>query len=173
MPGRGPAQRLASWLGTLLATQLGLIWAQPQPGIAARLLQPLSWVYGGLTVLHRGAYRLGLRRAQSAPVPLLVVGNLVVGGAGKTPTVMAVVQLLREQGWTPGVVSRGHGRSGAAVQLVNRSQSAAVVGDEPLLIYLRTGAPVAVGADRAAAARALCAAHLDIPCTRCHLQGFR
>ncbi len=155
MPGSGPAQRLVSWL----RAALGVSWARPQPGIGARLLQPLSWVYAGLAALHRGLYRLGLRRAQRAPVPLLVVGNLVAGGAGKTPTVMAVVNLLRQQGWTPGVVSRGHGRTSADLLLVDRNQRAATVGDEPLLIHLRTGAPVAVGADRAAAARALCAAN--------------
>ncbi len=135
------------------------LWARPQPGLAGRLLQPLSWLYAGLAAAHRGLYRLGLRPVQRAPVPLLVVGNLVAGGAGKTPAVMAVVELLREQGWTPGVVSRGHGRAGQGVLQVDRSQAAATVGDEPLLIHLRTGAPVVVGADRAAAARALCAAH--------------
>jgi tetraacyldisaccharide 4'-kinase len=156
MAGSGPALRLATWL---TAT-----WAQPQPGLAARLLQPLSWLYGVLAGAHRALYRLGVCQVQRAPVPLLVVGNLVAGGAGKTPTVMAVVGLLRQQGWTPGVVSRGHGRAGRAVQLLDRRQGAAAVGDEPLLIHRRTGAPVAVAADRAAAARALCAAHpaLDI-----------
>ena len=104
-------------------------------------------------------YRLGLLRAARAPVPLLVVGNLVAGGAGKTPTVMALVGLLREQGWSPGVISRGHGRRGATVQAVHRRSTAAEVGDEPLLIHLRSGVPVVVGADRAAAAAALCAAH--------------
>jgi len=92
-------------------------------------------------------------------VPVLVVGNLVAGGAGKTPAVIALVGLLRRQGWTPGVVSRGHGRQGGAVRAVTRGSRAAEVGDEPLLIRLRTGAPVVVGADRAAAARTLCAAH--------------
>jgi tetraacyldisaccharide 4'-kinase len=147
MPGGGPA----AWLTAQ--------WGQPRPGLAARLLQPLSWLYGALAALHRAPYRLGWRPVQRAPVPLLVVGNLVAGGAGKTPAVMAVVDLLRLQGWTPGVVSRGHGRHDTGVQQVTRQQSAADVGDEPLLIHLRTGVPVVVAADRAAAARALCAAH--------------
>ncbi len=167
MADRGPGLRLTSrlacwlswrptwWLTRWLTAQ----WAQPVPGLAARLLQPLAWAYGALEAAHRGLYRLGWRRASRAPVPLLVVGNLVAGGAGKTPAVMAVVALLRQQGWTPGVISRGHGRRGHAVQAVDRQQAAAEVGDEPLLIHLRTGAPVVVGADRAAAARALCAAH--------------
>jgi tetraacyldisaccharide 4'-kinase len=160
MPGNGaatgpaavpsPSTRLAGWLTAQ--------WARPRPSLAMRLLQPLSWVYAALAAVHRAPYRLGLLRVQRAPVPLLVVGNLVAGGAGKTPAVMAVVDLLRAQGWTPGVVSRGHGRRTAAVQVLQPGAMAAEVGDEPLLIHLRTGAPVAVGADRAAAARALCAA---------------
>ena len=134
-------------------------WAGPHITWGARLLQPLSWLYGALAALHRAVYARGLRTVQHAPVPLLVVGNLVAGGAGKTPTVLALVGLLRAQGWTPGVVSRGHGRRGVGVVAVTASSPASDVGDEPLLIHLRTGAPVLVGADRAAAARALCAAH--------------
>jgi tetraacyldisaccharide 4'-kinase len=155
MPGSAAAPRPAPRLATWLTAQ----WARPTPSLAARLLQPLAWVYGALEAGHRGIYRLGWRQAQRAPVPLLVVGNLVAGGAGKTPAVMAVVALLRQQGWTPGVISRGHGRHGTGVLDVTRQHSAADVGDEPLLIHLRTQAPVVVGADRAAAARALCAAH--------------
>ncbi len=137
-------------------------WVGPRPSAGARLLQPLSWLYALLARLHETLYRLGWRTVQRAPVPLLVVGNLVAGGAGKTPTVMALVGLLRQQGWTPGVISRGHGRRGAernAVRAVQRHSTAAEVGDEPLLIHLRTDAPVVVGADRAAAARMLCAAN--------------
>ena len=155
MPGSSPAPGLSTRLAGWLTAQ----WARPRPTLAMRLLQPLAWLYGGLAALHRGLYRSGLRRVQRAPVPLLVVGNLVTGGVGKTPTVMAVVNLLRTQGWTPGVISRGHGRRDGAVRPVDRQSAAADVGDEPLLIHLRTGAPVVVGADRAAAARALCAAH--------------
>ena len=147
-----------------LGHRLTALWAGPRPSLLARLLQPLSWLYAGLAGLHKAAYSSGLLQRQRAPLPLLVVGNLVAGGAGKTPTVIALVGLLRQQGWTPGVISRGHGRRGRGVMTVQRSSNAAEVGDEPLLIHLRTGAPVAVGADRAAAARALCAAHpaLDI-----------
>ena len=123
------------------------------------MLQPLSWLYAGLAAAHRALYTSGLRATGRAPVPMLVVGNLVAGGAGKTPTVMALVEMLRRQGWTPGVVSRGHGRQGEAVTEVHRHSAASAVGDEPLLIHLRTGAPVVVGADRVAAAQALCSAH--------------
>jgi tetraacyldisaccharide 4'-kinase len=137
-------------------------WAGPCPSTGARLLQPLSWLYALLAGAHQAVYRLGWRAVLRAPVPLLVVGNLVAGGAGKTPTVIALVALLRQQGWTPGVISRGHGRRGAerkALRTVQQHSTAAEVGDEPLLIHLRTGAPVVVSADRAAAAGALCASN--------------
>ena len=140
-------------------------WAGPGIGWGARLLQPLSWLYAGLAWAHRALYRNGLRATGRAPVPVLVVGNLVAGGAGKTPTVLVLVALLRQQGWTPGVISRGHGRygqqsrQGDGVQAVDRLSPASQVGDEPLLIHLRTGAPVVVGRNRLAAAHALCQAH--------------
>ena len=146
-------------LGAWVAARLTAQWAGPGVAWGARLLQPLSWLYALLAGAHRALYAGGLRRTLRAPVPLLVVGNLVAGGAGKTPTVMALVALLRQQGWTPGVISRGHGRQGDAVQAVHRDSPAEAVGDEPLLIHLHTGAPVVVGRDRVAAARALCAAH--------------
>ncbi|MBL8349919.1 MAG: tetraacyldisaccharide 4'-kinase [Burkholderiaceae bacterium] len=142
-----------------LAARLMRLWAGPEVRWGARLLQPLSWLYALLAGAHRALYAGGLRPRLRAPVPLLVVGNLVTGGAGKTPAVMAIVELLRRQGWTPGVISRGHGRQGDAVRAVQRDSAAESVGDEPLLIHLRTGAPVVVGRDRVAAARALCAAH--------------
>jgi tetraacyldisaccharide 4'-kinase len=138
------------------------LWWQREPGLAAQCLRPLSWLFAGLSALRRASYTVGWRRAEAAPVPLLVVGNLVAGGAGKTPTVIALVQALREAGWAPGVVSRGHGRRATATSLVRDDSTAAEVGDEPLLIHRRTGAPVAVAARRIDAARTLCAAHADV-----------
>jgi tetraacyldisaccharide 4'-kinase len=145
-----------------LSQSLQAIWSAPRPGLAARALQPLSWLYMLLAALPRAAFDLGLRQRGRAPVPLVVVGNLVAGGAGKTPAVIAIVEQLRQRGWTPGVVARGYGRTGQGVRAVTRDSLAAAVGDEPLLIHLRTGAPVVVGADRLAAARALCATHADV-----------
>ncbi|MEK8050679.1 tetraacyldisaccharide 4'-kinase [Ideonella sp. DXS22W] len=142
-----------------LAVALMRQWTQPRPTPLARLLQPLSWLYGSLAALHRWH---GRRHAQHAPVPVLVVGNLITGGAGKTPTVLALLPRLRALGFTPGVVSRGYGRQGQGLCEVTRHSRAAEVGDEPLLIHLRGGAPVMVGADRVAAAQALCAAHPEI-----------
>ena len=149
--GGPPPGALARWLTGQ--------WAGPGIGWGARLLQALSWLYAGLAWGHRALYRSGLRASGRAPVPVLVVGNLVAGGAGKTPTVLVLVELLRRQGWTPGVISRGHGRQGDGVQAVDRLSPATEVGDEPLLIHLRTGAPVVVGRNRLAAAHALCQAH--------------
>jgi tetraacyldisaccharide 4'-kinase len=129
-------------------------WWAPRPGALAVALAPLSRVYAALAWLDRA-----LTRTRRLDVPVLVVGNLIVGGAGKTPAVIALVRLLRAYGWTPGVVSRGYGRRGSGLAQVQRDSEAAAVGDEPLLIHLRTGAPVVVARDRVAAARALRAAH--------------
>lgn len=124
-------------------------------------LWPLSLSMAVLVRLRRAAYRLGLWRRTRLPVPVIVVGNLVAGGAGKTPTVLALVALLRAQGHRPGIVSRGYGRRGDAVTAVSADSSAVDVGDEPRLLRLRSGVPVWVGRDRVAAAQALIAAHPD------------
>jgi tetraacyldisaccharide 4'-kinase len=137
-------------------------WQRPRPAVAALVLRPLAWLFGAASALQRGLYASGLRQARRAPRPTVVVGNLVAGGAGKTPAVIAIVQALQAQGRVPGVVSRGYGRRGRGVVLVERGSAAAEVGDEPLLIALRTGAPVAVGADRVAAAQVLCERHPDV-----------
>ncbi len=122
-------------------------------------LLPLAALYGALTALRRALYRTGVLRSVALGVPVVVVGNLVAGGAGKTPTVMAIVRLLRERGWNPGIVSRGYGRASADVLEVEASMPAAASGDEPLLLKRRTGAPVMVGSDRVAAGRALLERH--------------
>jgi len=131
-------------------------WITP-PTHAARALRPLATLFEGLAALHRG-----ISRPQRLAVPVVVVGNLIVGGAGKTPTTIAVVRMLRALGWRPGVVARGHGRKGRGLVEVQFDTQAADCGDEPLLIHRRTGAVVMVGSDRVAAARALCALHPEI-----------
>jgi tetraacyldisaccharide 4'-kinase len=144
-------------------------------GALAWLLWPLSWLYRTVVALRRAAYRIGLLRSHRLPVPVIVVGNLIVGGAGKTPTTMALVELLRAHGHQPGIVSRGYGRSTAAPQLVTRETPVNAAGDEPLLMHLRTGAPVAVGTDRVAAGRLLIEAHpgLTVIVTDDGLQHWR
>lgn len=123
-------------------------------GPLSQALCPLSALYGLLLRV-----RARWVRPQWLPVPVIVVGNWIVGGAGKTPTTLALLASLQAMGIRAGVISRGYGRAGDEVALVDRSSTAIQVGDEPLLIHLRSGAPVAVGRDRVAAARALLAAN--------------
>jgi len=145
-------------------------WARvawrPRPNLAAQALRPLSWLYALLAALHRGWWRT-VRKPQRAPVPVVVVGNLVVGGVGKTPVVIALVQALLAEGRRPGVVSRGYGRREQGLRAATRDASAQEVGDEPLLIHRRTGVPVWVAARRIDAARALCAAHPEVDVLVC------
>jgi len=133
-------------------------------GALAWLLWPVSLPYRLLWSLRTLAYRHGWRHSERLPVPVLVVGNVIAGGAGKTPTVIAVLEHLQARGIAAGVVSRGYGRSlpadgGDDVQEVLPHSTPAEAGDEPLLIRRRTGVPVFVGRRRAAAARRLLAAH--------------
>lgn len=128
-----------------------------QRGPLARLLWPVAWLYGRLWALRAALYRRGVLHSTRLPLPVLVVGNVVVGGAGKTPTVIGLVKHLQQRGWHPGVISRGHGgRHRTPTQVTDRS-SPAEVGDEPTLIARATGAPVMVGRHRVAAAQALMA----------------
>lgn len=139
------------------ATTLQTQWWRSRPTPLAHALRPVSWLYRALAGLHRA-----LTVARDAPVPVIVVGNLVAGGAGKTPTVIALVHALQAAGWHPGVLSRGYGRRGTEVVEVRPDSRPSAVGDEPVLIHRRTGAPVWVGAQRLATARALCAAHPEV-----------
>ncbi len=128
-------------------------------GVLARLLWPVSVVFGTLAALRRAAYRSHLVKTAKLPVPVVVVGNVVAGGAGKTPVVMALVEHLRSRGLAAGVVSRGYGRKRSDCRPVHPDSTAADVGDEPLLVAQRCRIPVFVAADRVQAARALLAAH--------------
>lgn len=128
-------------------------------GPISRLLLPLSWIYWALHTLRLWLYRQGWLRMETLPVPVIVVGNLVAGGAGKTPLVMALVHHLRRQGWRPGVVSRGHGRRSHDCREVLPVSRAEDCGDEPLLIRQRCEVPVFVAPSRAQAGRALLQAH--------------
>ena len=121
------------------------------------LLWPLSLLLVGIAALRR-LWQQG--RATDIPVPVIVVGNITLGGTGKTPVIIALVNYLRERGYKPGVVSRGYGSAAPNYPyLVTPSSSVAYSGDEPLLIALETGGPVMIGADRVVAAQALIAEH--------------
>lgn len=127
-----------------------------KPNILTGVLKPLSHVYGGAFALRKKAFKNGVLDSYRAPIPVIVVGNLTVGGTGKTPLVIYLIEQLREQGLTPGVISRGY--SGEAPEYpcsVTENTNVAYSGDEPALIVKRTGAPMMVGPDRKASIEAL------------------
>jgi tetraacyldisaccharide 4'-kinase len=126
------------------------------------LLLPLAWLYGVLSGLNRR-----LLTPRRLPVPVVVVGNLIVGGAGKTPLTLWLAQQLKARGWRPGIISRGYGRSGDGVVAVSADALPADVGDEPLLLARRSGVPVWVGRQRAEAGAALLAAHPEVNVLLC------
>ncbi|NOT17255.1 MAG: tetraacyldisaccharide 4'-kinase [Sulfuriferula sp.] len=126
------------------------------------LLIPLSWLFAGISALRRTAYRLGLLRTVKLPVPVIVVGNISVGGTGKTPLVIYLAQQLQQHGWRVGVISRGYGGNADTVTAVAAHSDPRIVGDEPLLIAQRTACPLYIGRNRPAAAHTLLAAHPDI-----------
>jgi len=128
-------------------------------GLLACLLWPLSLLYGALFALRRWLYRLGWLGTERVAVPVIVVGNVIAGGAGKTPVVMAVVRHLQARGLQVGVVSRGYGRRTDDCREVLHDSDPHDVGDEPALIHRSTGAPVFVARKRIEAARALLARH--------------
>ncbi len=122
-------------------------------------LLDVSWLYGGIIKLRRKLYASSVLHSTRIPVPVIVVGNVIAGGAGKTPIVMALAQLLQSQGWKVGIVSRGYGRKGSDVLEVQADTPVSESGDEPALMKSTVNAPVFVANDRADAALALLAAH--------------
>jgi tetraacyldisaccharide 4'-kinase len=129
------------------------LWYGESPGLS--LLQPLSWIYGAAVSARRKAYERGWVRSQAAGRPVIVVGNLTVGGTGKTPLTIWLANHLRQRGHAVGLVSRGYGREQSGLRVVSADSSWREVGDEPLILHRRTGCPTIVGSDRVAAARAL------------------
>lgn len=136
-----------------------LLRAWTQRGLLAWLLWPASLLMRALVAVRRGLFRTGLRATHRMPVPVVVVGNVVAGGAGKTPVTLALLAHLAARGLLAGVVSRGYGRTATVCTEVTATTLPADAGDEPLLIARRAKVPVFVGSDRAAAARALLRAH--------------
>ena len=123
-------------------------------------LLPLSALYCAVVSVRRWAYRVGIRNIHRLDVPVIVVGNLSVGGTGKTPLVTWLAQFLRQQGYRPGLVARGYGgKASRWPQAVTAGSDPAFVGDEPVLLAHATGCPMRVAPDRVAAARALLAEH--------------
>ncbi len=139
-------------LRAFIEHRLRAAWTRRGPLTA--LLWPLSRVYGALSARQRAADQSAAMRL---PVPVVVVGNVVAGGAGKTPTTLAMAQHLKSRGWRPGIVSRGHGRQAGDCREVRPDSDPRDVGDEPLLLRQRAGVPVFVALQRAQAGQALLA----------------
>ncbi|MEO8777398.1 MAG: tetraacyldisaccharide 4'-kinase [Rhodanobacter sp.] len=132
---------------------------------------PLAALYGGVMRLRRVLYGHGWLHSVRLPVPVIVVGNLSVGGTGKTPLTIALAAALRARGYRPGVVSRGYGGRQREPQLLGESPDPAAVGDEPCLIHA-AGVPVAIGRERPAAARLLLDAGCDVVIANDGLQHY-
>jgi len=126
------------------------------------LLLPLSALFWCITRVRRWLFKIGVKASTRLPVPVIVVGNISVGGTGKTPFTLWLCQQLREHGFTPGIISRGYGVRLAEPRLVLAQHSAAQVGDEPLLLAERSGCPVVVSPNRIAAGQHLLAKHPEV-----------
>jgi len=150
------------------------IWYRKNHPLAL-LLAPLGWLYAAVMRARRLCYRLGLARVRRFPVPVVVIGNVAIGGTGKTPLVIWLAGFLREAGYRPGVVCRGYGgRARAWPQQVRADSDPGAVGDEAVLLARRTGCPVVAAPDRAAAVEALLAhTHVDLILSDDGLQHLR
>jgi tetraacyldisaccharide 4'-kinase len=149
------------------AMQRALVESWKRRGPLARVLLPLALLYGLLVRARRWLYQIGALTTHRVRVPVVVVGNVVAGGGGKTPMVLAIVRHLQAQGYRPGVVSRGYGRAGRDCREVLSDSAPDGVGDEPLLIHRATGAPVFVAPRRIDAARALLLRHPSVDVLVC------
>lgn len=136
-------------------------------GLWAWATLPVTAMYATLVAFRRWAYRSGWRSRWVSPVPMLVVGNVVVGGTGKTPLLIALTRALQSRGLRVGLVSRGYGRTGTECVPVTSDSTADEVGDEPLLVHHRTAAPMWVAAQRKLAVQALLKAHGDLDIVLC------
>ena len=123
------------------------------------LLYPASLLFRAVVSLRRTAYRIGIFKSRRVRVPVVVVGNITVGGTGKTPLVLWLADFLSQQGRRPGIVSRGHGSTIRGPHPVAPDDDPVRLGDEPVLLARRSACPVWIGRDRVAAAHALLAAH--------------
>ena len=132
---------------------------QRKNGFFYLVLVPLSWLFALITALRRLAYRHGLLKSYALPVPVIIVGNINIGGTGKTPVVIWLVEQLKKNGYHPAVISRGYGGSARLPTSVTAEVSASLAGDEPVLIASRCACPMWVGADRVDVGLALLKAH--------------
>ncbi len=138
-----------------LQAKLERLWYRSRPGLISYLLLPLTWLFTLIVIVRRWLYRKNIKRVSQLNVPVIIVGNITVGGTGKTPLVIYLVELLRRHGYHPGVVSHGYQGNNIADQMVNTASEPRAVGDEAVLIAMRTHCPVIVGRDRATVAKQL------------------
>ena len=131
-------------------------------GAIAWLLWPAGLLFLAAVCVRRLLYILRILKSSHPGIPVIVVGNLTVGGSGKTPLVIWIAEFLKSKGWSPGIVSRGYGAQIAVPRAATVASDAAEVGDEPILLSRRSGCPVWVGADRVRVAALLRAAHEDV-----------
>jgi tetraacyldisaccharide 4'-kinase len=136
------------------------LWFRPELALPLLPLLPLSWLFRSAVAARRFLYRHGILRGATLPVPVVVVGNVTVGGSGKTPLVLMLVEALKKAGKSPGIVSRGYGGARAQEEFeVLPNFPVILAGDEALFLARRSGVPVAVGRDRVRAARLLLERH--------------
>jgi len=135
--------------------EAGLMRAWLRRGLTACLLWPISKLFQMLVTFRFGLFLMGYKRQTRLPVPVVVVGNIFVGGTGKTPLTIWLVLQLQAAGWKPGVVSRGYGAHAESIVEATAGAAAGMTGDEPLLIAQRASCPVMIGRNRVAAAQAL------------------
>jgi len=133
-----------------------------QRGAIAWLLWPLSLFFLGAVTIRRLLYALRFLKSAHPGIPVIVVGNLTVGGTGKTPLVLWIAELLKKNGWSPAIVSRGYGVEVDAPRAATLASAAEEAGDEPVLLARRSGCPVWIGPDRVQVARALRAQHPEV-----------
>ncbi|HED15435.1 MAG TPA: tetraacyldisaccharide 4'-kinase [Gammaproteobacteria bacterium] len=137
-----------------MSLSLESIWYRRHP--VGLLLLPLSWVFFLVVVLRRFCYRTGVLKQHKIACPVIIVGNITVGGTGKTPLVIWLIAFLKKQGYHPGIISRGYGGHASTwPQQVRPDSDPYMVGDEPVLMAQRCQCPVAVGPDRVGTAQAL------------------
>lgn len=164
-PPQRPAEPAPS-RGRHLQGWLQRSWRKRGPGALA--LWPVALLYGAVVAVRRRLYRSGLLASEHPGRPVIVVGNVIAGGAGKTPVVIALARHLQSRGLRPGVISRGYGRQSRACMAVLADSTAQEVGDEPALIARSCpGLPVFVAVQRIEAARALLSAHPDTDVILC------
>lgn len=140
-----------------LSTRVNSLWYRTYLHPVLWLLLPLNWLFVLVSNIRRLAFKFGLKRQYRAAVPVVVVGNISVGGTGKTPLTLALVNILQQAGHRPGIVSRGYGGHGPFPQMVDATSQPEQVGDEPFMLHQVAQVPVCVSPNRSQAAAHLLA----------------